>query len=211
MTLHRRTRKRRPVLDPKLEAVMAALLEQTGQLFKTQAVKLPYLVDVVASHVLGRRLTQGHYEAWQHGVVATEVYDLVTNARFGGEALEGTPFQVTEPRGFEDRQVLELAAGGPDILDEDEREVIDFVAVQYGDLAPGRLGHLTKRMNPHIRRWPAAGKQVHFDQTAYEALPVGWDEVDVEIARARRHRIDEDPAYLVTDDELEDELAEIVG
>ncbi len=55
---------RGPTLDPKLKAVLARLCEKRGSLFKTQAVKLPYLVDVVATHVLGESITQ---EFIRHG------------------------------------------------------------------------------------------------------------------------------------------------
>ena len=61
-------------MNPRMTAVLARLCEQLGPLFKTQAVKLPYLVDVVAKSVLGHTIANGTYQAWEHGVVAREVY-----------------------------------------------------------------------------------------------------------------------------------------
>lgn len=211
--MKRRMHRRRPVLDPKMEAVLARLVAESpnGELAKTQAVKLPYIVDVVAHHVLGHRVTSGRFQPWAHGVVATEVYDLITSARYGGEPLEGTPFEVYEPPGFEDRQTIRLADDVPDFLTEDEAEVVDFVAVQYARLDASSLGQLTKQMNPHIKSWPSPGKAVRLNEPAYEELPVAFGEVDAEIAAMRLRAIEEDPSRLVSGDELEKELTEIVS
>lgn len=210
--MKRHAHRRRPVLAPKLEAVLARLIAESpnGELAKTQAVKLPYLVDVVAQHVLGHRITSGRYAPWAHGVVATEIYDLITSARFGGEPLEGTPFEVYEPPGFEDRQTVALMSEAPDLLTEEEAEVVDFVAIQYARLDASRLGQLTKQMNPHIATWPSPGKAVRVNEPAYEALPVGFDEVDAEIALERLRAIEEDPDRMVSGAELEKELSEIL-
>lgn len=210
--MKRRTHRRRPVLDPKMEAVLARLIVESpnGELAKTQAVKLPYLVDVVAQHVLGHRITSGHYAPWAHGVVATEVYDLITSARYGGEPLAGMPFEVYEPPGFEDRQTVTLAGEAPDLLTEEEAEVVAFVAIQYARLDASRMGQLTKQMNPHIANWPSPGKPVRINEPAYEALPVGFDEVDAEIALERLRAIEQDPDDLVSRADLEKELSQIL-
>lgn len=212
MVVKRRRHRRRPSLDAKMEAVLARLVAESphGELAKTQAVKLPYLVDVVAEHVLGRRITDGRYAPWAHGVVATEIYDLITSARYGGEPLDATPFQVFEPRGFEDRQTLALKDAVPDLLTEEEAEVVDFVAIQYGRLDPSPLGLLTKRMNPQIRSWPSS-KAVRISERAYEELPIGFDEVDAEIALERMRALEAEPDRLVSGPQLEKELAEILG
>lgn len=210
--MRRPKHRRRPVLDPKSEAVLARLISESpnGELAKTQAVKLPYLVDVVAQHVLGRRLTAGRYAPWEHGVVATEVYDLITSGRYGGEPLEGTPFEVYEPPGFEDRQTVTLTAAVPDLLTEEESDVVDFVAIQYGRMDTAKLGKLTKAMNPHVKSWPSPGKAVQVNEPAYEALPIGFDDVDTEIALQRLREIKEDPDRLVSGPELDKELAEFL-
>lgn len=212
LTVRRPKHRRRPILDPKMEAVLARLVAESpnGVLAKTQAVKLPYLVDVVATHALGQPITSGRYSPWAHGVVATEVYDLITSARYGGEPLEGTPFAVEEPMGFEDRQTLVLQGDVPDLLTEEEAEVVDFVAIQFGGLDASRLGRLTKQMNSHVKTWPSPGKAVRLNEPAYEVLPVGFDEVDAEIALERLRAIEKDPDRLISGAELDKELAEIL-
>lgn len=152
---NRRIHRRQPDLDPKTEAVLVRLVMETPgrSLQKTKAVKEPYIVDVVAQHVLGRLITRATYEPWEHGVVATEIYGLVTSARYGGESgpLEHSPFLVEEPAGFEDRQNLLLKPEASDeILSDEEREIVDFVVVQYGLLSPTELGKVTKVLNDHI-------------------------------------------------------------
>lgn len=206
----RKRHKRHPVLDPKMESVLVRLLSEVGELSKTQAVKLPYLVDVVAFKVLGHRITEGKYEPWQYGVVATEVYDLITDARHGGEALDDTPFEVEEPRGYEDRQILRLAKGsnGAEALTDEEREIVEFVGIQYAHMSPSDLGELTKEMNPHVKNWPS-GRTVHVDARAYEHLPVEWDAVDAEIALQRMKESEDDPGSLLSGPELDAELDKI--
>lgn len=67
-------------MNPRLTAVLSRLCERLGPLFKTQAVKLPYLVDVVAGSVLGHAIADGTYQTWEHGVVAKEVYRFIQRA-----------------------------------------------------------------------------------------------------------------------------------
>src|SRR5436305_431780 len=64
-------------MNPKLTAVLARLCERLGPLFSTQAVKLPYLVDVIANQVLGQPIANGTYQTWEHGVVAKEVFRFI--------------------------------------------------------------------------------------------------------------------------------------
>ena len=55
--------------NEKLILVLERICERLGSVNKTQAVKLPYLVDTVAARVLGRPITSAAYETWRHGVV----------------------------------------------------------------------------------------------------------------------------------------------
>ena len=58
-------------LPPKLEAVLIRL-GRAATLNVTQAVKLPYLMDVIAVHVLGRRITEASHKTWDKGIVTNE-------------------------------------------------------------------------------------------------------------------------------------------
>ncbi|HYU33237.1 MAG TPA: hypothetical protein VEW48_13840 [Thermoanaerobaculia bacterium] len=64
-------------MNPRLRAVLARLCDRLGPMYKTQAVKLPYLVDVIAKNTLGHVIAGGTYQAWEHGVVTREVYRFV--------------------------------------------------------------------------------------------------------------------------------------
>lgn len=167
-----------PTLDQELEAVLARLCDRLGSLCKTQAVKLPYIVDVVAMHVLGRPITKATHQAWMNGVVTKEAYAFVTHHGDDG--------------------VFHVSAGGPPVgtrlhligkadasLSEEELAVIDFVADEFGHLTFQHLGLLTKRMNTHlsVHEW-GANAPVAMGEDAYERLSWGWQHVCALISKA---------------------------
>lgn len=162
-----------PQMNPKLEAVLGRLCEQLGPLTKTRAVKLPYLVDVVAQHVLGRPIAQGRYQTWDHGVVTREIYAFMTHTD-GNDRLAVEDHDYSEGG----RQVtLRTEPPRESTLDESERRVVDFVAQEYGKLDAGRLGLLTKSLNTHLgpdvwgsNHEPATGED------AYARLSESWYE-----------------------------------
>ncbi len=160
-----------PQLDPKLEAVLARLCERHGPLFKTQAVKLPYLVDVVATHVIGKPITEGSHETREHGVVTKEVF------RFMKHSASTTPFKITPHEYSEGGQKIELDGPAPDILTEEEIEIVDFVADQYGNYSPEQLGILTKALNTEFapEEWGENGEAL-VDENAYARLFEGWQD-----------------------------------
>lgn len=134
-------------MSPKLSAVLARLCERLGPLFSTQAVKLPYLVDVVAKHLLGYAIADGTYQTWEHGVVTKEVFRFIKH-----EASGDPVFRVEAHSYSESGKRISLAAG-PEIvstLSPDELAVVDFIADEYGHIAPEQLGYLTKRLNTEI-------------------------------------------------------------
>ncbi|HEY2739444.1 MAG TPA: type II toxin-antitoxin system antitoxin SocA domain-containing protein [Thermoanaerobaculia bacterium] len=162
---------REPSLNPKLEAVLARLCERLGVLTKTKAVKLPYLVDVVASQELGHRITEGTHQTWDYGVVTREVFSFISHNRRG----QG-PF-VVEPHDYSEggQQVRLRAQGQPDLLSREEQAIVDAVAIRYGRLDAESLGKLTKRINTHME--PEAWGSNHaaaVDEDAYARLADGW-------------------------------------
>ncbi len=154
-------------LDPKLAAVLARLCEKRGALTKTQASKLPYLVDVVANHVGGKRITNASHENWRFGVVASDVW------YFAKPGVDG-PFQVVEQSYAEGRVLISLAAGPIGGLSSDEQVVVDFVADEFGDLDYEDLGKLTKAMNLEVTSWGSNGA-AKIDEDAYARLVGRWD------------------------------------
>ncbi len=159
------------VLDPKLEAVLARLCERRGSLTKTQAAKLPYLVDVVAHHVLGRRITRGTHETWRYGVVTAEVWRFAKTVGVRG------PFKIDEPPRGEGRVIISLAGAPPDSLTPEERAVVDVIADEFGSFDYDGLGKLTKAMNVEFVDWENVTTLAKVDDEAYNRLAERWDKV----------------------------------
>jgi uncharacterized phage-associated protein len=159
-------------LDPKLEAVLARLCERLGPLTKTRAVKLPYLVDVIATHIVGRRVAGGTYQTWEHGVVTREIFAFMTHTD-GDERL------LVEDHDFSEsgRQVRLRGEAPTDGLSAEERAFVDLVADDYGDLDATRLGLLTKSLNTHLS--PAdwgSNQEAALGEEAYSRLSPGWQQ-----------------------------------
>jgi uncharacterized phage-associated protein len=134
-------------MNPRLSAVLARLCQRLGPLFSTQAVKLPYLVDVVARHLLGHTIANGTYQTWEHGVVTKEVFRFIKH-----ESSRDPAFRV-EPHSYSESGKLISLTGDPEIisvLSPEELAVVDFIAGEYGHIAPEQLGYLTKRLNTEI-------------------------------------------------------------
>lgn len=159
-------------LDPKTRAVLARLCERLGSLYSTQAVKLPYLVDVVANRVLGRRITAGHHETWKWGVVTKEVYRFLHYP-----PQDESLFSIANEE-FSEGISIALADNDPnEVLTEDEREIVDFVADEYGGLPRDALGFLTKTLNTELapEDW-GSNRMALEDEEAYARLGEGWQD-----------------------------------
>jgi uncharacterized phage-associated protein len=155
-----------------MRAVLARLCERAGPLFTTQAVKLPYLVDVVAKKVLGRAIAEGTYQAWEHGVVAREVF------RFLKHETATDPLFRVQPHGYSESGMrVSLAGPAPaeGELSPEETAVVDFIADEYGPIPPEQLGHITKRLNTEIApgKW-GSNTRAAVDEEAFLRLSPEW-------------------------------------
>lgn len=161
-----RTRTAPPTLSPKLESVLVRLCRRApGKLTITQAVKLPYLVDVLANQILGRPITDGHHQAWRHGVVTSEAWHYLSGLPDEGP-LEAVPSRVSE-----EIWVSVADDGAQGDLSDDERRIVDFVAAEYGFAGATELGDLTKRMNPAVRSWDrGSNHRADLGGDAYERM-----------------------------------------
>lgn len=182
--------------DRKLEAILARLCQSRGGLWTTQAVKLPYLVDLVATRVLGHRLTRSHHKAWTYGVVTARAWGLIKK-QDGGRYFEvhGDPYAEGARLRLLDASIVEH-------LTDEERAIVDFVAEEFGDMAPADLGQLTKDLNPEVDHW--GGKQpVELSNEAYERLPAwfGEDEADARSVAAAAEQVDQGTATILKDQE----------
>lgn len=162
-------------LDSRMAAVLARLCDRLGSLSKTQAVKLPYIVDVVAMHVRGDAVTGAEYEAWDYGVVAPAVWhafssdEAKASGRVNGFSVRDLPYSES---GVAIRLEHPSSAG----LSDAEGEIVDDVAEMFGKLGYEELGKLTKAMNLEIRKW-GSNRQPRIDEEAYVRLVGRWDSV----------------------------------
>jgi hypothetical protein len=135
------------ILNPQLRAVLARLCDRLGPMYSTQAVKLPYLVDVVAKPVLGHTIANATYQAWEHGVVAREVFRFIKHESATDDLFKVQPHQYSEG-GKRISLARELDSDLP--LSQEELAVVDYVADTFGHLSFDELGLLTKRLNTEI-------------------------------------------------------------
>lgn len=138
----RQTSKSSPIGD-KLEAVLGRLCQRIGKLSMTQAVKLPYIVDVIAANEVGQPIANATYQCWDYGVVASEVFSGLKKC---------SSFSIEEIAYSEGSKWVKYIGPDPDLTPE-ELKIVDRVAMDYGRLNQGSLGLLTKRMNTHIPKW----------------------------------------------------------
>lgn len=186
-----RTRASAKGLPPKLEAVLVRLVEH-GNLNKTQAVKLPYLVDVVARRVLGMAITEGHHQAWEHGVVTAEVW------RHLDRSDDSSAFTL-EPVPFSEEKRVRLTEGSEraTALTEDELRIVDSVIAEFAETPAGELGRMTKRMNPQITSWGRNGV-ADTGSDAYDRMSLDYQEMSEAAASWSLDRLRRE-AELVTD------------
>lgn len=140
------------ILPPKLEAVLAALCLRLGPLTTTKAVKLPYLVDVLATNILGRALTEGTHQTWDYGVVTREVYQAMKREKVGSR------FRLRPHDYSESGMLVELVGDAPRLAPEEEA-LVQEVAKRFGHLDAESLGALTKSLNTELG--PEAWGQNH--------------------------------------------------
>ena len=179
--------KTKPSLPPRLEAVMVRLCRGV-KINKTQAVKLPYLVDVLATHHLGRPITEGQHEAWDYGVVTKQAWRHLDRCESGDSVFRLKAVQHSEEKRVE---LLPAAKGLDNRLTPPERAIVDFVRETYGSVPASELGKMTKVMNPEIDCW---GGSLRADTglDAYDRMAPEYQEMAKRVAsitdeELRRH------------------------
>jgi hypothetical protein len=181
-------------LNPKLEAVLARLCERLGSLCKTQAVKLPYLVDVVASQAIGKTITGARHETWKNGVVTKEAYVFMTYQ-------EKDPVFAFSEDSYGYGKRLRLVGKPRTSLSTKERVVVDFIADQFGHLGYKQLGQLTKNLNTQltVEDW-GTNAPANVGEDSYARLSPGWQAFCRRLAsidlddRSQWVPMDDDPA-----------------
>lgn len=167
-------------LPPKLKSVLIRL-GKSAPLNKTQAVKLPYLVDVIANNVLGRRITEGTHEAWQFGVVTSEVWHFL-------EHSDDSLILHMEPIPFSEEKRLVIDADIEPDLTPDEQRIVDYVQEEYATFRAGDLGRITKLMNPEISHWGSA-REPNLGEDAYDRMSQDYLDMAEVVADATLDRL----------------------
>lgn len=173
-------------LPPKLEAVLVRLCRQAPRpLNITQAVKMPYLVDVLAAQVLGGAITEGHHQTWKLGVVTSEAWHYLH------KCPPESPLRIL-PVPFSEELCVEAdeKAAMDALLSEEECRIVDFVAGEFAFRQAWELGRMTKRMNPGVTAW-GANQCADTGPDAYERMSPDYLEMadfvdDVSLAQLRR-------------------------
>jgi len=177
MALGHRKQRIGQALPTKLEAVLVRLCHnaEPRTLTITQAVKLPYLVDVMAARVLGTPITEGTHQAWDHGVVTSELWHHLDGlgARNTVEASTFTTRNVP----FSESKLIEATEQASDAaLSEEELRIVDFVSTEYGSLSATELGLMTKYMNPAMVSW-GSNRAAKVNEDAYIRMTPDYQEM----------------------------------
>ncbi len=185
-------------LPPKLESVLLRLVRSSGHINMTRAVKLPYLVDVVATRVLGHPITEGTHQAWEMGVVTREVWHYLDKQGEVSPILRVEPIPLSD-----EKRVVAVPDGDADALTPDEARVVDFVIDQFSEVRATDLGQMTKIMNPDIRSW-GSNHAANLGADAFDRMSEDYQEMAKEAASYTLDRLRQN-STLVHD--IEDAIA----
>ena len=184
-------------LPPKLEAVIVRL-GKAKDLNVTKAVKLPYLVDVVANHVLGRPITEGHHQTWDKGVVTSEAW------HFLNRASESDRLRLQEVRWSEEKKLIVSKGCDDSELTAEEKAVVDAVIQEFGSMSAGELGAMTKMMNPEIGQW-GSNHRADSSESAFDRMSPEYQEMAAAVARIPLRELEQGEYEVV--DSIEDAIA----
>ncbi len=182
-----------PDLPPKLEAVLIRIC-RASSLNVTQAVKLPYLIDVVAKHVLGRPITEGAHEAWENGVVTSPAWHYLTK-RTDSKILHLEPVRYSE-----ERKVVIDVEEDSSVLDAEERQIVDAVLAEYGSTTASELGLMTKVMNTGIARW-GSNHRASLSEDAYDRMSSEYQEMADAVSRLSLRDLERDYVVIESGEE----------
>jgi len=98
-----------------------------------------------------------------------------------GQATHRSVFRVHPVRFSEETEVEVLDESSEQILTDDERRIVDFVAEEYAFVSATELGVLTKRMNPAIRSW-GGSRAADLSEDAYERMSPEYLEMAESVA-----------------------------
>lgn len=118
----------------KMLMVISCIFEQLGEVTPLALQKILYFIQGLYFSRYGIPLFNDNCQAWVHGPVYVEIYDMFRSFRYD---------PIDDPR-------FELLKGRSNNLDEKEREVIDLVINTFGMYSGKALERITHRETPWI-------------------------------------------------------------
>ena len=118
----------------KMLMVISYVFEQLGDVTPLALQKILYFIQGLYFSRYGKPLFNDNCQAWVHGPVYAEIYDMFSSFRYD---------PIDDPR-------FELLKGKSTNLDEKEREVIDLVVNTFGMYGGKVLERITHKEDPWI-------------------------------------------------------------
>ena len=118
----------------KMLMVISYIFEQLGEVTPLALQKILYYIQGLYFSRYGTPLFSDNCQAWVHGPVYAEIYDMFSSFRYD---------PIDDPR-------FELLKGRSTSLDEKEREVIDLVVNTFGMYGGKTLEKITHKEEPWI-------------------------------------------------------------
>ena len=118
----------------KMLMVISYVFEQLGEVTPLALQKILYFIQGLYFSRYGKPLFNDNCQAWVHGPVYAEIYDMFSSFRYD---------PIDDPR-------FELLKGKSTNLDEKEREVIDLVVNTFGMYGGKVLERITHKEDPWV-------------------------------------------------------------
>lgn len=114
--------------------VISYIFERLGEVTPLALQKILYFIQGLYFSKYGTPLFSDNCQAWVHGPVYVEIYDLFSSFRYD---------PIDDPR-------FELLKGKSNSLDSEEKEVIDLVVNTFGIYGGKTLERITHKENPWL-------------------------------------------------------------
>ena len=118
----------------KMLMVISYIFERLGEVTPLALQKILYFIQGLYFSKYGTPLFSDNCQAWVHGPVYVEIYDLFSSFRYD---------PIDDPR-------FELLKGKSNSLDSEEKEVIDLVVNTFGIYGGKTLERITHKENPWL-------------------------------------------------------------
>ncbi len=120
----------RPLSADRLAAMMGHFASKGIELYKTKLNKLLFYADLTGFYLTGRGLSGAHYVNLPYGPVPDRFEDMIDHAASLG-VIDAAALPDKDPAIRSIKPGTEM----PDVLDDSDRLILDWVAATYGGLS----------------------------------------------------------------------------